>query len=143
MVCVPWASDETCSPARPEESSGLVPSVVFVVVSTKVTDPAGVSVLGALAVTWAWKNTGSPKTVGLLLVWRVIDTVPWLTAWLVVPELLRKLGLALLALKVAWMVWLPTVRVLTVRLALPVGSRFCEPRVVPVVVSTNVTAPWG
>src|SRR5262249_11952947 len=59
------------------------------------------------------------------------------------PLLLAKLGLARLGLKVAWMVWLTAVRVLTVMLATPLGSRFFVPRVVPVVVSTNTTPPWG
>src|SRR2546429_640857 len=68
---------------------GDVPSVVLVVVSVKVTEPACASVLGALALTVAVNVTGSPKTVGLLLVLTVVAVVPWLIVWGTMVELLE------------------------------------------------------
>src|SRR5258708_24252219 len=92
MLCVipPTAdvSDDTISVAVdcPEEPATrfMVPRVVLVVVSTKVTLPAGGSVLGALALIVAVKVTGSPKTGGLFDVLSDAEVVPWLTVSLVV-----------------------------------------------------------
>src|ERR1051326_5897123 len=98
MVCVrpPTADDSVWTvsiavdvPGR-EELRLLVPRVVLVVVSMKVTLPCGGSVLGALAVIVAVNVTGSPKTVGLLDVLSEAEVVPWLTVSVVMPlELLK------------------------------------------------------
>src|SRR2546429_4217362 len=93
MVCVmpPTADDSVLTVSiavdvpEPEALRVLVPRVVLVVVSMKVTLPAGDSVLGALAVIVAVNVTGSPKTVGLLEVLSEAEVVPWLTVSVGVP----------------------------------------------------------
>src|SRR6266540_2898253 len=99
MVCVmppdADASDVTVSCALPWALRLAVPSVVLVVVSTKVTLPAGGSVLGALGLMVAVNVTGSPKTVGLFDVVSEAVVVPWLTVSEVVPLDALKSTLAL------------------------------------------------
>src|SRR5438093_1236731 len=127
----------------PEGARLVVPRVVLVVVSTKVTLPMGDSVLGALAVMVAVKVTGSPKTVGLLEVLSEAEVVPWLTVSLVVPlEALK----STLALKAAVTVKVPTGRALKTRAALPLESRALVPMLtlVPLPLSpVKVTLPKG
>src|SRR5215468_5376965 len=146
MVCVRPVDDDsdvTVSLALPLLSRLLVPSVVLVVRSMKVTLPLGARVLGESGLTVAVKVTGSPKTVGLFDVETLVVVVPWLTVSDVVPlEALK----STLALNATVIVNEPTGRALNGSVALPLLSSDLVPMLVTCPapsLAVKVTLPKG